>query len=203
MSVPMSLLTLLDEGPRYGLQLKNEFEVRTGSMWPLNVGQVYTTLARLERDGLVEQLDTTDGERQNRYRITDDGRRALDHWFRHPLPEETPSRDELVLKIVLAAGRSDVDPADVIQSERRAALQLLQEYTKLKAGPASTDELGWTLLLDSFLFKIESRVRWLDAAESRIARHRAAGLQEVAIDARTREPATMTEPLSVDEEVWS
>ena len=59
MSVPHALLALLSEGPKYGLRLQNEFESRTGEVWPLNVGQVYTTLQRLERDGLVE---TDDGD---------------------------------------------------------------------------------------------------------------------------------------------
>ena len=54
MSVRHALLALLSEGPKYGLQLRHEFEERTGEVWPLNVGQVYTTLQRLERDGLIE-----------------------------------------------------------------------------------------------------------------------------------------------------
>ena len=54
MSVRHALLALLSEGPKYGLQLRQEFEAKTGEVWPLNVGQVYTTLQRLERDGLVE-----------------------------------------------------------------------------------------------------------------------------------------------------
>jgi DNA-binding PadR family transcriptional regulator len=49
-SVRHALLALLSEGPKYGLQLREEFEARTGEVWPLNVGQVYTTLQRLERD---------------------------------------------------------------------------------------------------------------------------------------------------------
>ena len=70
MSVPHALLALLSEGPKYGLRLQNEFEARTGEVWPLNVGQVYTTLQRLERDGLVE-TDDGEGERsRKRYRIT-------------------------------------------------------------------------------------------------------------------------------------
>ncbi|CUU53592.1 Virulence activator alpha C-term [Parafrankia irregularis] len=53
MSVRNGLLALLAERPMYGYQLRAEFEARTGSTWPLNIGQVYTTLRRLERDGLV------------------------------------------------------------------------------------------------------------------------------------------------------
>src|SRR6266498_2142951 len=101
MSVSMSLLALLDEGPAYGLQLKNEFESRTGSIWPLNVGQVYTTLARLERDGLVRPAPNGD---EKVYEITKDGRARLLDWFGKPLERRTPGRDELVLKLIMAVG---------------------------------------------------------------------------------------------------
>ena len=65
MSVPHALLALLSEGPKYGLRLQNEFEARTGEVWPLNVGQVYTTLQRLERDGLVETTTVKAKERES------------------------------------------------------------------------------------------------------------------------------------------
>ena len=88
MSVPHALLALLSEGPKYGLRLQNEFEARTGEVWPLNVGQVYTTLQRLERDGLVETDD--DGERsQKRYRMTPAGAHELAEWLRTP-PDLVP-----------------------------------------------------------------------------------------------------------------
>ncbi len=83
MSVRHALLALLSEGPKYGLQLRHEFEARTGEVWPLNVGQVYTTLQRLERDGLVEADDADDGP-QRGYSITDAGAAALAEWLRTP-----------------------------------------------------------------------------------------------------------------------
>ena len=102
MSVPHALLALLSEGPKYGLRLQNEFESRTGEVWPLNVGQVYTTLQRLERDGLVES-DDGDGERsQKRYRITAAGARELADWLRTPPDLVPPPRDELVIKVLVA-----------------------------------------------------------------------------------------------------
>jgi hypothetical protein len=70
MSVRHALLALLSEGPKYGLQLRDEYEAVTGDVWPLKVGQVYTTLQRLEREGLVESDDAVEGERQKSYRIT-------------------------------------------------------------------------------------------------------------------------------------
>lgn len=165
----MSLLALLDEAPRYGFQLKQEFDARTGGVWPLNVGQVYTTLARLQRDGLVEAVGEDDPQRT--YGITPAGRERLAAWFDQPEREPSPPRDELVLKLVLAAHRGRDRLAAVIQSERRAAVELLQEYTRLKRDPGGADDLGWLLLLDALIFKAEARVRWLDAAQERMARH--------------------------------
>src|SRR5215468_4312019 len=98
MSVRHALLALLSEGPKYGLQLREEFEVRTGEVWPLNVGQVYTTLQRLERYGLVES-DREDADRpQKGYRITPAGVRELNDWLRTPPDAIPPPRDELVIK---------------------------------------------------------------------------------------------------------
>ena len=78
MSIRHALLALLSEGPKYGLQLRQEFEARTGEVWPLNVGQVYTTLQRLERDGLVESDDSAEEGPQKGFHITDEGEAELD-----------------------------------------------------------------------------------------------------------------------------
>jgi DNA-binding PadR family transcriptional regulator len=170
-SVPMSVLALLDEEPSYGLQLKNEFEARTGGVWPLNVGQVYTTLDRLERDGLVGPTATpaSAGRPQRVFEITDAGRELLASWFSSGTPQAPPSRDELVLKLVMSIDHPGLDPASVIQAERRRAVQLLQEYTRLKAAQEDP-ELGWAFLLESLIFQTEARVRWLDACEARLGR---------------------------------
>ena len=104
MSVRHALLALLSEGPKYGLQLRQEFEARTGEVWPLNVGQVYTTLQRLERDGLVESDDAADegpqkGFRHHRGRA----RRSWPQWLRTPPDMTSPPRDELVIKVLVGA----------------------------------------------------------------------------------------------------
>jgi DNA-binding PadR family transcriptional regulator len=191
MSVPMSLLALLAEGASYGLQLKNEFEARTGAIWPLNVGQVYTTLDRLERDGLVGPAAGAALEGHQRvFEISDAGREVLASWFSGGSPPAPPSRDELVLKLVMAIDHPGLDAARVIQSERKRGLHLLQEYTRLKAAQEEP-ELGWSFLLDSLIFQTEARVRWLDACESRLDR---AGHQQ-------RIPARIDEPTDQKSEV--
>lgn len=166
MSVPMSLLSLLAEGPSYGLRLKQEFEERTGGIWPLNVGQVYASLDRLGRAGLVGEIES--GDRQRLHEITDAGRARLAAWFSRPV-DPTPARDQLVLKLVMALHQPGVDPSAVIQAERRGAVELLQRYTLLKRD-AEEGDLGWLLLLDSLIFQIEARIRWLDACEARLAK---------------------------------
>jgi DNA-binding PadR family transcriptional regulator len=169
MSVRHALLALLSEGPKYGLQLREEFEASTGEVWPLNVGQVYTTLQRLERDGLVES-DGSDGEGpQKGFQITEEGQRELDEWLRTPPDLSSPPRDELVMKILVAIRLPGTDVAGVIQSHRRYLVQLMQQWTRIKESEGEHD-LGLALAVDAELFRLDSVIRWLDMADARIKR---------------------------------
>lgn len=168
MSIRHALLALLSEGPKYGLQLRQEFEARTGEVWPLNVGQVYTTLQRLERDGLVECDGDGDGP-QKGFRITGDGEAELAAWLRTPPDLSSPPRDELVIKILVAVQLPTVDVHEVVQAHRRYLVQLMQEWTRLKEYSADRD-LGFGLAVDAELFRLDAVVRWLDAADGRIRR---------------------------------
>ncbi|MDQ1106457.1 PadR family transcriptional regulator [Nocardioides zeae] len=177
MSVRNALLALLDPDPKYGYQLRAEFEARTGATWPLNIGQVYTTLARLERDGLVERQDEGGGEQQVLYALTERGRAESAAWFASPVPRATPPRDELAIKLALAVDAPDVDVVTVIQRQREATVAALQEHTRAqrRARPPAgkelgVDELAWSLVLDSLVFAAEAEVRWLDHCETRLAR---------------------------------
>jgi DNA-binding PadR family transcriptional regulator len=166
MSVPHALLALLSEGPNYGLRLQNEFQSRTGEVWPLNVGQVYTTLQRLERDGLVESDD--EGERsQKRYRITSDGARELAGWLRTPPEHVPPPRDELVIKVLVALQVPGIDIRQILQVHRRHVIEVMQRYTRIKA-EAARDDVPLALVADAELFRLEAIVRWLDAADVRL-----------------------------------
>jgi DNA-binding PadR family transcriptional regulator len=167
MSIRHALLALLSEGPKYGLQLRQEFESRTGEVWPLNVGQVYTTLQRLERDGLVESDGS--GGPQNVFEITRAGTEELTAWLRTPPDVLPPPRDELVIKVLVATRVPGVDVSEVLQVHRRHLVQAMQEYTHIK-GEMSADDVELGLVVDSELFRIEAVVRWIDAAEARLAR---------------------------------
>ena len=169
MSVRHALLALLSEGPKYGLQLREEFEARTGEVWPLNVGQVYTTLQRLERDGLVESDDAGEDGPQKGFRITADGAEELAEWLRTPPDMASPPRDELVIKVLVALRVPGTDVHDVIQVHRRYLVELMQQWTRIKEEEAEHD-LSLALVVDAELFRLDSVIRWLDAADGRLKR---------------------------------
>jgi len=182
MSVRHALLALLSEGPKYGLQLREEFEARTGEVWPLNVGQVYTTLQRLERDGLVVEQDApgapsapgAPGAPQKAYRITEAGSAELTEWLRVPPDLSSPPRDELVMKVLIASTVPGTDVHEIIQAHRTYLVQLMQEWTRLKEDDDGTD-VAFALVVDAELFRLDSVVRWLDAADARLRRAMADG----------------------------
>ena len=167
MSVRFGLLALLDEAPSHGYHLKTAFERRTGGSWALNIGQVYTTIQRLERDGLVEPIGELDNDRRE-YRITPAGRERLAAWFDMPVVAEAPARDELTIKVLLAVAAGEVDVTALLQRQRRASVEQLQAYTGRKAKADPQRDVAFLILLDALIFRAEAEIRWLDACEARI-----------------------------------
>ena len=194
MSIRQSVLALLAHQPMYGAQLKAEFEARTGNTWPLNVGQVYTTIARLERDGLVAP-GAADEEGRIVYRLTGPGIREAARWWTDPVERDSAPRSELAIKLALAVTVPDVDVTAVVQVQRRATMRQLQDLTRLKRGPASTGgtDLAWSLVLENLIFGAEAEIRWLDHVESILARNARNGHH-----ARTPAPATVSQPNPTD-----
>ena len=169
MSIRHALLGLLSDGPKYGFQLRQEFELTTGEVWPLNVGQVYTTLQRLERDGLIVSDDDEADGPQKGFRITEEGQTELFRWLKTPPDQVAPPRDELVIKVLVALHIPGIDPHDVLQSHRRHLVELMQQWTRLKEDEAELD-LALALVVDAELMRLDSVVRWLDTAAGRIKR---------------------------------
>ena len=182
MSVRHALLGLLSEGPKYGHQLRQEFEARTGDVWALNVGQVYTTLQRLERDGLVESEDEAADGPQKVFRITGPGAEELDSWLHTPPDLTTPPRDELVIKVLVALAMPAVDVHEVIQAHRRYLVELMQQWTRLKEDEGEFD-LPLALVVDAELGRLDSVIRWLDIADGRMKRARVEPVSPTAASA--------------------
>lgn len=184
MSVRHGLLALLAQEPMHAYQLRQQFERRTGGTWPLNQGQVSTTLQRLVRDGLVEaDPATSPDEGPERYRLTAAGRDEAAAWWRTPVDRGAPARDELAIKLALAVTSPGVDVAAVVQAQRTETLRALRDYTRLSARsggdqPPHDDaaaDLAWSFVLDSLVFAAEAEVRWLDHVEARLRRRGTGG----------------------------
>lgn len=171
MSVRNAILIFLDSGPDHGFSLKKRFESATSDLWPLNVGQVYSTLQRLERDGLVRALDTSnatgDPTEQRQYEITDAGRTELNDWIVEPRTGSVPDRDDLIIKLaaLIASGHRDV--SRLIDSQRASTTQSLHRFTRLKAGIPETD-IAQLLSVDAVLFRIEAELKWLNHLQARL-----------------------------------
>lgn len=171
MSIKHGLLALLTEGPMYGAQLRQEFERRTGNTWPLNIGQVYTTLSRLERDNLVTRTGQSDAEGRWPYALTEVGRAFVGAWWQTPVEREAAPRSELAIKVALAVTAPRVDVSGLLQHQRMATLRHLQQLTREKRSVAEA-ELAQALVLDHLIFAAEAESRWLDHIEVRLTGHR-------------------------------
>ena len=168
MSVREGLLALLAERPRNGHQLKLDFETATGSVWPLNVGQVYTTLDRLERDGLVARTNGDEQPAQKHYELTAAGREELAAWWSMVPADDPPPRDELMLKVLFALAQGNDHALDVITSHRTALLSLLQQRRREQRAEDPDPDLATEMVRDALIVRAESDLRWLDLCEARL-----------------------------------
>jgi DNA-binding PadR family transcriptional regulator len=181
MAVREGLLAMLGERSSHGYQLKTGFEAATGGVWRLNVGQVYTTLDRLVRDGLVT-VDEADEQRE--YRITADGVAELGVWWETVPGDEPPQRDELMLKVLLAISQGREQGLEVIDRQRTAVLSLLQTHRQRqrpsgRGGKAGTGarvgeppSLAQELVEEALVARAEADLRWLDRCEQRLQAER-------------------------------
>jgi DNA-binding PadR family transcriptional regulator len=185
-SIRNSLLAILGERPFYGYDLRQEFEARTGSAWPLNIGQVYTTLDRLQRDGMVSAAgEDADGRRL--WQITPAGRAECDRWLSAPVEQVERGRDALAMKLAIASTLPQSDIASIIQAQRESTTRALQDLTRTKAAggdPLAPSELAWLLVVDSMIFQAEAEMRWLDHSEQRLSH---------AVASRTNSPRPQVE----------
>lgn len=194
MSVRMGILALLSERPQHGYQLKVELEGRTGGTWPINIGQIYTTLQRLERDGLVEahlagnpssQALPAEEPQQTLYALTSTGCESVDHWWVSAVDRQAPSRDELTIKLALAVTVPGVDVPAVVHAQRRETLRTLRTYTRLQRDTSQSADHAWRLVLHRLIFDLDAELRWLDHVEGSLvttAHHRHAAAEASVVD---------------------
>jgi DNA-binding PadR family transcriptional regulator len=171
MSVKHAILGLLASKPLHGYELKAGFEEMVPTE-ELNVGQVYTTLDRLSRDSLVTYEVVNQSERPDKkvYALTDVGRKELKEWLATPSNLDLNLRNETFLKLMLARRLRGADPLKVIEVERRASFERLQEATQAKARAKEGAALHTVLLLDLAVLRLEAFLKWLDHCEEALTR---------------------------------
>ncbi|WNV82423.1 PadR family transcriptional regulator [Umezawaea sp. Da 62-37] len=166
MSIGHSLLGLLQQGPRHGYDLKHAYDGHFGQGRPLHYGQVYATLSRLLKNGLIEETgpEPGNGPDRKRYSITAEGVTDVDQWLGRPENPELYLQSTLYSKVVIAllAGR---DASDVVDAQRTAHLQSMRELTARKRAGDLADKL----ICDHALFHLEADLRWLEMTEARLA----------------------------------
>jgi DNA-binding PadR family transcriptional regulator len=164
-SVPLTLLGLLEREPSHGYDLKRDYDTYFGRGKPLPFGQVYATLGRLARDGKVVAGETEPGAGpdRKRYAITDRGLTEVETWLADPVEPEPHLQTVLFAKVVLALmlGR----PAELyLDTQRAAHLQRMRELTEIKRSGSLVD----ALLADHGLFHLEADLRWIDLTAARL-----------------------------------
>jgi DNA-binding PadR family transcriptional regulator len=162
------LLALLARRPRHGYELKSAFEELLGGTWPLNIGQVYVVLSRMEADGLIECEVVPQESVPDRkvYQLTALGKKELDRWVDVPVPGPIRMRDEVFLKVILNQEAGRGDPREFIWSQRQGHLDAMARVSRLRAEPGTAETTA--LLLDGVMLRLEADLRWLDLCEERL-----------------------------------
>jgi DNA-binding PadR family transcriptional regulator len=165
LSIPNTLLGLLEPAPSHGYELKRAYDAHFGQHRPLAFGQVYATLARLQRAGnvMVTGVEPGEGPDRKRYAITEQGVSVLDQWLAEPEPPEPHLQSVLFTKVVLAL-LTHRDAARFLDAQRARHLERMRELTALRR----SGELTELLLADYALFHLEADLRWIDVTSARL-----------------------------------
>jgi DNA-binding PadR family transcriptional regulator len=171
MSVRNAILGLLSQQPRHGYELHAAFEAITGGKetWDVKAAQIYTTLSRLEDNGLIrrQSIEQDGGPERLIYELTEHGLLELTNWLLDPI-EIQHQRDEFFLKLMLSLMTAVVDPYKVIYTQRSSFYRQLHAMTVRRSGMDLKTALAYILLLDRAIMQLEADLRWLDMIEARL-----------------------------------
>lgn len=174
MSIKYAILGILAEGNLHGYDLKSSFDEKVGEFWSLNYGQIYSTLDRLEKDGLVTHDREAQEKRPDRkiFRITPEGRQELTQWLATPVTRIRALRDEFFIKLVFMVKSDPAPVLALIDKQKTLHLKQMNRLTQrklaMKNGGAGNGALVSELLIDAGLFHAEADIRWLTLCEAKI-----------------------------------
>jgi DNA-binding PadR family transcriptional regulator len=165
MSIGHTLLGLLERGPRHGYDLKRAYDEHFGHDRPLHYGQVYSTLSRLLRNGLIEEsgVEAGGGPERKRYAVTAEGVTDVAGWLSTPEKPELYMQSTLYTKVIIAL-MSDRNAEEVLDTQRAEHLRAMRELTVRKRSGDLADQL----ICDHALFHLEADLRWLELTAARL-----------------------------------
>lgn len=170
MSLRFGILGLLAEEPLHGYEVKTRFESLLGGTWEVNIGQIYSTLQRLERDGLVAPADDRGDRGKLPYHLTAAGRRSLDDWLRQPEDEPQQLREEIYVKLLLAGRLANGNVERLLADQRRVYLQRLKDLSGLERRSRDEGRHDLALLVRGAVLHTEADLKWTDAWAEEIRR---------------------------------
>ncbi|WP_227013711.1 PadR family transcriptional regulator [Paenibacillus psychroresistens] len=159
-----AILVLLNQGPHYGYEIKKEFDEMVQAQWPLNTGQIYSTIDRLVRDELVDSLGKDDADRKQ-YAITSKGEDELRSWLLKPV-ERSMFQDEFYFKVLCARKMNFVDEQEMITRQRGLIMQNIMALTKLRRQLYEQKNRNMLLMIEGSLLHLEADLKWLEIIDS-------------------------------------
>jgi DNA-binding PadR family transcriptional regulator len=168
MSLKFGILGLLAEQPLHGYEVKNRFEAMLGGTSEINIGQVYSTLQRLERGGLAEPADDRGERGKLPYRLTSNGRTALDDWLRESEAGPEPLRQDFYIKVLVTSRLAKGNLDSLLAQQRQAYLRRLRDLAELERGARERGREDLVPVLQGAVLHTEADLKWIDVFEEEI-----------------------------------
>jgi DNA-binding PadR family transcriptional regulator len=172
MSLRFGILGLLSQEPLHGYEIKQRFEDLLGGTWQVNIGQVYTTFQRLERDHLIQPEGTRGDRGKLTYTITDEGRQALKSWLSQPSEHPQQLREDIYVKLLLAGRVANGQLDSILNSQRRVCLQQLHDLGVLEASGRREGRTDLVLMVKGAILHTEADLKWIEACAEQLESER-------------------------------
>src|SRR5436853_6378839 len=166
LSLKYGLMGLLREEPLHGYEVKNRFEAMLGGTWEVNIGQIYTTLQRLERDGFVRPVGPRGDRGKLQYELSPQGQKALDQWLGEPDSGPQQLHEDIYVKLLLATRVANGDLQGMLARQKRTYLQRLRDLNRLEERARRDGRLDLARLVRGALLHTEADLKWMDELSS-------------------------------------
>ncbi len=166
LSLKYGVMGLLAEESLHGYEVKNRFEAMLGGTWEVNIGQIYTTLQRLERDGLVRPAGPRGDRGKLLYELSPEGQKALKQWLAQPDSGPQQLHEDIYVKLLLATRIANGDLDGILARQKRTYLQRLRDLNRLEERARRDGRIDLARLVRGALLHTEADLKWIDELSS-------------------------------------